>query len=145
MAFFRTYLIQNNETPNTSFNEDDEAALILFLLYARLQRSGEEVRVPDGFTAPEDMPEELADSHSQRELRFVAGFVCFFVVKPAGYMRDMRDFQEYYVPGFASDTAKQIQLAGSLRKEFFEATLDDLTEAQSLDRFSDTTTIKIVA
>lgn len=145
MACFRNYLIENGQTPDTSFKENDEAALIFFLLYARLSGSARNIHIPADFEVPEEMPQDLRSAHAQDELKFVTGFRCFFVSKPAGYMRDINDFLEYYTPGFASDTAKQIQLAASLRREFFDAKLEDLTTAKSLDRFCDTTTIPRLA
>jgi hypothetical protein len=139
MAFFRDYLIAKHETPDHRFNEDDEAALILFLLEARLRRSGHNIHVPEGFTAPAEMPPELDSPDILEEVKFVAGFVCFFVAKPKAYTDEMEIFREYFTPGFATNTAKQIQLGDSLRKPFFTATLEDLEKTSSLDRFFDTT------
>jgi hypothetical protein len=145
MAFFRSFLIENQQTPDTSFDEDDEAALAFFLLQARLRRSASNLHITSDFEAPERLPIEFAGRGAQQELKFVAGFFCFFVAKPMLYMREMRAFRGYFIPGFARDAAKQIQLAQALRKEFFTATLKDLTEAKSLDSFFDIAAISVTA
>lgn len=142
MAFFHTYLIENEQTPDNYLYENDEAALVAFLVQARLNRSAKGLRVPEDYIAPDELPD---DKNVLRELKFVAGFVCFFVSKPSGYMIDMERFKDYYIPGFASDTAKQTQLAESLQKEFYTAKLEDLAKANSLGRFCDITKIPIVA
>jgi len=135
MAFFRTYLIENDQTPDTSFDERDEAALVLFLLQARLRKSAAGLRVPEDFEAPEQLPSELDSPEMQKELKFITAFQCFLVSKPHGYEVEIAAFRQYYIPGFASDVPKQTQLAQGLRKRFFTATLDDLTRAETLDRF----------
>jgi hypothetical protein len=145
MAFFRSYLLANQQQPDTTYDERDEAALILFLLESRLRRSAIDLRVPDGFTLPERMPREYAQPDVQRQLKFVAGFVCFFVAKPIGYLREMQAFRSYFIPGFADDAAKQIQLAQALRPSFFTATLEDLQSAETLDSFFDIAAISTAA
>jgi hypothetical protein len=135
MAFFRTFLIENDQTPDTTFSERDEAALILFLLQARLRRRAIGLRVPEDFEAPEELPQELEGVNVQKELKFLAGFRCFFVSKPHGYEIQMAAFLDYFVPDFARDVAKQIQLAEGMREAFYSATLEDLKGAKTLDRF----------
>jgi hypothetical protein len=141
MAFFRSFLVENNQTPDTTYNENDEAALVLFLLQARLRQSAVDLHVPDGFEAPEHLPEGFALPGHLKELKFVAGFLCFFVSKPMRYMREVRSFREYFTPGFASDAPKQIQLAQALREEFYRATLNDLESATTLNGLFNVDTI----
>ena len=145
MAFFRSFLIENQQELNTEFSERDEAALVYFLLEARLRGSASrELYVPDDFEPPEQLPRTLAAPELlRRQLRFIGGFLCFFVAKPMGYLRDIRSFRDYFIPGFAADRAKQIQLGQALRPEFFTATLDDLTTASTLDQFFDTAAISV--
>lgn len=137
MAFFRSFLIKNSQEPDAAFAEQDEAALVMFLLEARLRHSSVDLHIPSDFKAPERLPKEFAE----QELKFVAGFLCFFVSKPMQYMREIRAFREYFIPGFAQDTPKQIQLGQALHEKFFTATLNDIEGATTLDLFFDTTQI----
>ncbi len=132
MAFFRAFLLENHETPDTTFNERDEAALVMFLVQVRLNRSPAGVLVPEDFQLPDQVPTHLA-----KQVKFVAGFLCFFIAKPMTYMREMAAFRSYFIPGFASDRDKQIQLGQALRESFVTATLEDLSTAESLDFFFD--------
>jgi hypothetical protein len=143
MAFFRSFLIENNEKPDTTFAEQDEAALVLFLLQARLKGSAVDLHIPADFEAPQQLPVEFAGPHPQQELKFVAGFLCFFVAKPMQYMRELKAFKQYFIPGFALDAPKQIQLAQGLREEFFTGTLNDLRVATTVDRFSDIAVVPV--
>lgn len=133
MAFFRSFLIENSEKPDTTFAEHDETALVMFLLMARLKQSPVDVHIPSDFKAPERLPKEFAE----QDLKFVAGFLCFFVAKPMQYIRDMRDFRGYFIPRFAQDTPKQIQLGQALHEKFYTATLNDIERAANLDFFFD--------
>jgi hypothetical protein len=101
--------------------------------------------LPADFIAPEDLPQELSSPEGERELRFVATFLCFFRTKPAAYMRDIANFKEYFTPGFSGSAEKQIQLATLLRGQFFRATIDDIVRAPSLNLFMDATKIPIIA
>jgi len=132
MAFFRSFLIENNQSPDTTFDEQDEAALVWFLVQARVRHSAVGLSIPADFEAPEQLSPNFASA-----LKFVAGFSCFFVSKPMQYMREMQAFRDYFIPGFASDQPKQIQLAQALHENFFTATLDDLSGASTLDLFFD--------
>ena len=134
MAFYREFLKQEGE----DFEERDEAALVLFLLEARLNQSAVNLEMPAGFVAPDALTGELASAGAKKQLKFVAGFLCFFVAKPMGYVRDMRAFKRYFIPGFADDRAKQIQLGQALKAEFFNANLEDLERMESLDWLMDT-------
>jgi hypothetical protein len=133
MAFFRSFLIKNSQEPDTTFAEHDEAALVMFLLQARLRHSAVDLHIPPDFKAPDRLPREFPE----QELKFVAGFLCFFVSKPMQYTREIRAFREYFIPGFAQDNPKQIQLGQALHERFFTATLNDLEGATTLDLFFD--------
>jgi hypothetical protein len=109
---------------------------VTFLLEARLGHSVD-LHIPSDFKAPERLPKEF----SEQELKFVAGFLCFFVSKPMQYARDIRAFREYFIPRFAQDTPKQIQLGQALHEKFFTATLNDIEGAANLDLFFDTNVI----
>jgi hypothetical protein len=145
MAFFRDYLLQNDQTINFNFSEDDEAALVLFLLHARLNGSARGLQVPADFTAPEHLPEQLTSPKEQDELKFITVFLCFFITKAEIYMSDIANFKEYFIPEFATSTEKQTQLADLLRGDFFSATIDDIARAPSLGKFVDTLKIPVVA
>ncbi|TCK75397.1 hypothetical protein [Acidipila rosea] len=145
MAFFRTFLMENNQTPDTAFDEEDEAALVIFLLQARVKGSAADLQLPPGFRAPEHLPGEFDSPGVRQELKFIAGFLCFFVSKPVAYMREIKAFRDYFIPRFASDIPKQIQLAQALREEFFSATLDDLRFTDTVDRFFDIAEISLTA
>jgi hypothetical protein len=134
MAFFRSFLIKNSQEPDTTFAEQDEAALVMFLLEARLRHSSVDLHIPSDFKPPERLPKEF----SEQELKFIAGFLCFFIAKPMQYMREMQDFRKYFIPRFAQDTPKQIQLGQALHEKFFTAALRDIEGAATLDLFFDT-------
>jgi hypothetical protein len=140
MAFFRSFLTENSQTPDTAFAERDEAALVWFLIQARVRNSAVGLGIPADFEAPERLPANFA-----KEMKFVAGFVCFFVAKPMQYMREMNAFRNYFIPGFSGDEAKQIQLAQALRENFFHATLADLQGTTTLDLFFDVNEIMAIA
>jgi len=145
MAFFRSYLIANQEEPDTTYDERDETALVLFLLQSRLQQSAKDLRVPENFTPPRVLPSEFTRPDSQRQLKFVAGFLCFFIGKPFQYRREMQAFRGYFIPSFADDVPKQIQLGQALRRKFFTASLNDLQGAETLDDFFDIAEISMTA
>lgn len=141
MTFLNAYLAGRGETPDPTFQEEDEAALVLFLLEARALRSKEGLTVPDDPETLDRLPAELLGPTHEGDLEFVTVFFCYFFAKPDGYMRDMRQFRDYFVPRFRHDRAKQIQVAVGLRPRFFDATVADLLEAKSLDLFFDMTQI----
>ena len=141
MAFFREFLIENNETPDPTYSEKDEAALVLFLLQARLRGSAVGITVPDDFNPDDEVYRQLAVRRSIKDSKFIAGFLCFFVSKPFAYMRDMEAFKQYFIPGFATDRRKQVQLAEALRVGFFNATLENVQTAPSLGLFLDISAI----
>jgi hypothetical protein len=145
MAFFRSYLLANQQQPDTTYDERDETALVLFLLESRLRGSATGIRVPEGFVPPEQMPKEFVQPDLQRQLKFVSGFLCFFIGKPMAYLREMRAFRYYFIPRFPDDVDKQIQLGQALREKFFTATLEDLQQAQTLDDFFDIAEISVTA
>jgi hypothetical protein len=145
MAFFRSYLIENAATPDEEFDENDEAALVWFLVQARVRKSAEGLEVPAGYIAPTALPQEFASAYIKKHLKFVSGFLCFFVAKPALYSREIRAFRRYFIPNFANDRDKQIQLGQALHDEFFTASLNDLETAESLDRFFDVTQLYVTA
>jgi hypothetical protein len=67
------------------------------------------------------------------------------VAKPALYSRELRAFRIYFIPNFAKDRDKQIQLGQALHDEFFTASLNDLKTAESLDRYFDVTQLYVTA
>jgi hypothetical protein len=138
MTFLNAYLAGRGETPDPTFQEEDEAALVLFLFEARAHRSTVGLTVPDDPETLDRLAAELLGPTHEVDLEFVTVFLCYFYAKPDAYMRDMRQFRDYFVPGFSHDRAKQIQVAEGLRPRFFEATVADLREAESLDLFFDT-------
>ena len=139
MTFLNAYLAGRGETPDPTFQEEDEAALVLFLLKGRALRSMVGLTVSDDSETLDRLPAELLGPAHAVDLEFVTVFLCWIYAKPEGYMRDMRQFRDYFVPGFRHDGAKQIQVAAGLRPKFFGATVADLREAKSLDLFFDTT------
>lgn len=140
MAFFRDFLRKNGQPIDTTYDEQDEAALVWFLVMARMNQSARGIQVPDNFTAPGDLTAEIT-----KHMRFVGGFLCFFIAKPATYMRDMQAFRQYFIPGFATDRDRQVQLGQALEDAFFTAELEDLANAESLNLFFDTTELMIPA
>lgn len=145
MAFFRSYLTENGATPDDQYDENDEAALVWFLVQARIRGTAENLEVPAGFRAPDEWPQGVAAADFKKHLKFVSGFLCFFVVKPAQFVREMGAFRSYFIRNFAGDRDKQIQLGQALHDEFFTATLDDLKTAKSMDRFFDVTQLYVYA
>ncbi|HVO78873.1 MAG TPA: hypothetical protein VMT39_02545 [Candidatus Bathyarchaeia archaeon] len=137
MAFFRLYLVRNHQAPDTTFDERDEAALVYFLLQARLKGSAEGVSIDSDFQAPADTAWMPPAPDLEAQIKFVAAFLCFFVSKPMAYMNELQAFRQYFIPGFAADSAKQIQLGRALRAPFFTAGVEDLASASSLDLLFD--------
>lgn len=141
MAFFRDFLIKNEQIPDMQYSERDEAALVLFLLRARLNRSTRGILIPEDFDAEDSQYVGMTTGATQKDLEFVSGFMCFFVSKATPFMNEIEEFKQYFIPQFASDQAKQKELAQALRPGFFTATLESLKTAQSIDSFCDPATL----
>lgn len=137
MAFFRDLLKEFKVIPDPRFDEADEASLARFLLEARMRHSAAGLAVKTGFFARRELNRELAVPEAKETMIFVAAFLCFFVSKPMGYLREMEAFKQHFIPGFTMDAAKQTQVARGLRPEFFGATLESLTKAETLDLYFD--------
>lgn len=137
MPFFRDFLKEHKVIPDPRFDEADEASLARFLLEARMHRSAAGLVIKTGFFARRELNRELASVEAKEAILFVAAFLCFFVSKPMGYLREMEAFKEHFIPGFTMDAEKQAQLARGLRPEFFDATVESLTTAETLDLFFD--------
>jgi hypothetical protein len=137
MSFFREYLKENKVIPDPRFDEGDEASLVRFLLEARMHHTAAGLEIKTGFFARRELNRELATVEAKNEMIFVAAFLCFFVTKPLGYLREMEAFKEHFIPGFSMDTAKQAQLARGLRKNFFTGAVESLVTAETLDLYFD--------
>lgn len=137
MAFFRSYLKEIGIIPDPRFNETDEDVLVQFLLQARMRQSTAHVKIKTGFFGRRELYRELSDPKAKDALKFVAGFLCHFVTKPMGYVREMENFKQNLIPGFAKDRSKQDQLTRGLREEFFHAALESLETAETLDLYFD--------
>jgi hypothetical protein len=137
MAFFREFLKTNKIVPDPRFDEEDEAALVQFLLEARMHGTAADVKIKSGFFAGRKLGVELVSVEGQDALMFVSAFLCFFLSKPMTYAHEMESFKQHFIPGFVGDKAKQAQLAKALRQEFFKANLESLATTETLDRFFD--------
>ncbi|MGA9062139.1 MAG: hypothetical protein WB341_10785 [Terracidiphilus sp.] len=137
MAFFGEYLKKYEIIRDPRFDESNEEALVHFLLRARLRNSAAGVEVRTGFLAQREVNLDLADPRAEGALMFVSAFVCYFVTKPVGYLREMETFKQHFIPGFAEDRAKQMRLARGLREEFFHATAESLETTETLDLLFD--------
>ncbi len=137
MSFFHEFLRANKVIPDPRFDESDEAALVQFLLLARMRRSTADLEIKLGILARMEFYRELASAEAQNALFFVAAFLCFFVTKPMQYLAEIEAFKDHFIPGFAGDRAKQMQLTRGLKPEFFEATVQSLITTETLDRFFD--------
>jgi hypothetical protein len=137
MAFFRSYLKEIGIIPDPRFDETDEDVLVQFLLQARIRGSVANLEIKTGFFGRRELYRDLADPKAKDALKFVAGFLCHFVTKPVGYQREMEDFKQYFIPGFAKDRSRQARLARGLREEFFHTALESLETAETLDLYFD--------
>src|ERR1700686_2805058 len=94
-GFFRSFLRENDQPIDTRYNANDEAAFVFGLVQLRLVRT---------YLVPVDRHHMLEGAQMGVELvdavRFVASFLCFFITKPAQYNREIKDFKDYYIPGF---------------------------------------------
>ncbi len=145
MAFFRSYLKEIGIIPDPRFDETDEDVLVQFLLQARIRGSTANIEIKTGFFGRRELYRDLAEPKAEDALRFVAGFLCYFVTKQVGYLREMEIFKEHFIPGFAKDRSKQAQLARGLREEFFHAALESLETAETLNLYFDISELNAVA
>ncbi len=113
---FRSFLIHENAKPDPAFTERDESHFVLALLLLRLGFHGEMGRnAYDGIVAAtEHADDPLASIQASTEtvtaLKFVGTFLCFFAIKPATFARAIQQFKQNFIPGFADDEGKRVQL-----------------------------------
>jgi|SRR5579864_1730112 len=127
---FRGFLQSRNAIPDLRFEERDENYFVTAMLLLRLGFHGDIGRdVFDSVVAStQDFQDPLASIQpgveTEAALIFVSTFLCFFAVKPAAFMTSVNQFKNYFIPGFASDTAKHVQLFQSVDQSFARSPLD---------------------
>ena len=142
MTWFREYLKSNKQRPDEDFNEVDETWFIFALV---LLRQGYYGAIAESIwkgvmqslrdRGADDPLSELPPTKSMRaNIEFVTTFLCFFVAKPTVYLKEINEFKSYFIPGFASDETKQMQLFGLVQPSFADLSLEKM-KWQSVEQF----------
>jgi hypothetical protein len=127
---FRAFLQSKNVQPNHSFNERDESHFVAALLMLRLgfHDTLGHAALDAVATLADDTGDPLASIRGGPEttnaLLFVSTFMCFFKVKPRSFMQAVQEFNQYFIPGFADDVGKRIQLFSLVNAAFSQAPMD---------------------
>jgi len=127
---FRTFLQSENAQPNQSFNERDESHFVAALLMLRLgfHETLGHAALDAVATLADNTNDPLASIRRGPEttnaLIFVSTFMCFFKVKPRSFMQAVQEFNQHFIPGFADDVGKRIQLFELVNAAFSEAPLE---------------------
>jgi hypothetical protein len=127
---FRGFLQSKNAKPDLRFEERDENYFVTAMLLLRLGFHGDTGR--DVFDAVVARSHDFADplasiqpgAETEAALIFVSTFLCFFAVKPAAFMISVNQFKTYFIPGFADDSARHVQLFQSVDPSFARSPLD---------------------
>ena len=137
---FRGFLQRKDAKPDLRFEERDENYFVTAMLLLRLGFHGDIGRdVFDAVVArSQDFEDPLASIQpgveTEAALIFVSTFLCFFAVKPAAFMTSVNQFKTYFIPGFANDTARHVQLFQSVDPSFARSPLDP-AKWTTVDRF----------
>lgn len=137
---FRTFLQSKKAQPDPTFNERDESHFVAALLMLRLGFQGTlgHAAFDTVATLAENTDDPLASivrgPETASALIFVSTFLCFFVVKPKAFMQAVGQFKQHFIPGFADDVSKRIQLFELANPTFSEAQ-PDATQWTSLGNF----------
>lgn len=129
-SMFRTFLQSKNAQPDRAFNERDESYFVAALLMLRLgfHNTLGHAALDAVATLADDTDDPLASIRGGPEttaaLIFVSTFMCFFKVKPRSFMQAVQEFKQYFIPGFADDVGKRIQLFELVNSAFSEAPLE---------------------
>jgi len=126
---FRTFLQSKKEQPDLTFNERDENHFVTALLMLRLGLHGTVGHATfDTVATLADRDDPLASiargPETTNALIFVSTFMCFFVIKPKSFMHAMQSFKQHFIPGFADDVSKRLQLFELVNPAFSEVQPD---------------------
>jgi len=142
MSLFRNYLREHNEGPDLRLRERDESWFAFELLLIRLGfltrdwppdslrsfRRFPWLLFPDIPIVSRLVPDPLRGlrigTEAEQAFRFVAFFLCFFVLKPPSYKEDILAFKQFFIPDFSTKVRKQQLLFKSALPSFSRTPLE---------------------